>query len=156
MPKVISKKIPTKMYRKIYESMPILCVDLVVTDRTGKYFFLVKRDNKPERGKWWFPGGRVYKNEFLHQAVRRKLREETNLTGTIVKQIDMYDYRSTSQDGFFKGVNVHTLNVVFLVKAVMSRAVQLDTQSSDYGWFKKVDPAWSPYVKEFLRKAGFK
>ena len=74
----MGKRIPENLYRKIHKVLPLICTDVVVVGgQRKKFFLLVKRKNKPEKGKWWFPGGRIYKNELLKDAAVRKVREET-------------------------------------------------------------------------------
>src|SRR5271157_2141659 len=98
--KPVVSRVPVKLYRQMHRYLPILCVDLVVTD--GKRFLLVRRVNQPERGRWWFPGGRVLKNERLIEVARRKLREETGLHPTSLKQLGIYEY--FSKIGYFPGM----------------------------------------------------
>lgn len=69
--------IPKATYRKILELVPIVCVDLVIVNKNK--CLLVKRNNEPAKGQYWFPGGRVYKMETIEKAALRKAREEVNL-----------------------------------------------------------------------------
>lgn len=150
--KVVAKKIPQALYRKIHQLLPIVCVDLVVIDGRG-HFLLVKRKNKPEAGLWWFVGGRIFKNETLKKAVLRKLKQETDLRGTIQKQLGVYEYFSKA--GYFKGTNAHAIAIVFLVKADIKDEVILDWQSSDSQWFRHIGRNWHPYLKQYLKLVGF-
>ncbi len=150
----IRRRIPTKLYRSIHRVLPIVCVDLVVSDPQRKNFLLVKRKNQPERGKWYLLGGRIFKNERLASAARRKLKGEIGLRGKIVTQLGIHEY--FSKTGYFPGTNSHTIIVVFLaVVRPHANSVKLDSQSSDLRWFRRIDPGWHPYVKKFLKCAGF-
>ena len=46
---------------------------------------LIKRKNPPDKGLWAVPGGRVELGENLIDAVKREVKEETNLE-VIVKE----------------------------------------------------------------------
>ncbi|MBI4085855.1 MAG: NUDIX domain-containing protein [Candidatus Liptonbacteria bacterium] len=147
---VVRKRIPEKIYKEIHRSLPIVCTDLVVTD--GKRFFLVRRKNKPEAGRWWFPGGRIFKNELLKNAALRFLKRETGLKGSKPSLLGFYEYFATP--GYFPRISSHTVIFVFKIKASSNLKFRLDRQSSAAKWFSRINPAWHPYIKTFLRKAG--
>jgi colanic acid biosynthesis protein WcaH len=143
--------IPEEDYKKILNTMPIPCVDLVV--RWQGKLLMVYRDNKPAKGQWWLPGGRVLKNEKLEHAALRKLKEETGLSGTIVKQVGAYD--TMFDDAPFEDVNgVHSINTVYLID-VDGAEVKLDELHSKFQWFDHVDEQWHPVVKQVLNDCGF-
>ena len=52
--------IEEKLYQKIREVIPTVCVDLIVTDTDG-FYLLGKRTERPAQGLWWFPGCRIFK-----------------------------------------------------------------------------------------------
>lgn len=54
---------------------PIAAVIAVVV--RGNRVLLVRRANRPDAGKWGFPGGKIEHGESLYDAVRRELLEET-------------------------------------------------------------------------------
>lgn len=83
--------IANKDYRRIVDTMPILCVDIVLRGGDGRYL-LVKRNNEPLKGHWWVPGGRVYKGESLEQAAIRKAREELSLEISSPKLLGYHEY----------------------------------------------------------------
>lgn len=146
------KRIEAKLYRKILEVMPIPCVDIVIVN--GKKFLLVKRKNNPAKGKWFIPGGRVFKGETLHQAIRRKIKEETGLKNfRIGKLLAVKDFFST-KSAF--GPSTHTIDSIFIVHASSEQKLKADSQSSDMMWFSRVDKKWIKYTKEVLKSAGIK
>ncbi|MDO8536764.1 MAG: NUDIX domain-containing protein [bacterium] len=148
--KVLTKRIPRAFYKKVHATMPIVCVDLVV--KRGKEFLLVKRKNNPLRGEWFFPGGRVLKNETLKNAALRKLKEETGLGGKVKKFFGTGEH---FENGYFAGIQTHIITFVFLVETA-GRLVSIDAQSAGFSWRNSIAPSLKPYIKDFLRKAGFK
>ena len=54
--------IEEELYQKIREVIPTVCVDLIVTNVDG-FYLLGKRTERPAKGLWWFPGGRIFKWE---------------------------------------------------------------------------------------------
>jgi 8-oxo-dGTP diphosphatase len=56
---------------------PQIAVGAIVV-RDGS-LLMVRRGREPGRGLWSLPGGRVEVGEYLHDAVRREVKEETGL-----------------------------------------------------------------------------
>ena len=132
--------------------MPVACVDLVITN--GQRFLMVKRKNKPAKGKWCVPGGRVFKKETLIQAVKRKVREETGLKKfKIIKFLAVKEFFSKESEF---GPSTHTINSVFVVQASSKEQLIPDGQSSEIRWFSKIDKNWIKYARGILKLAGFK
>lgn len=67
----------TEDYRKTVQAMPVVSVDLIVSDETERVL-LGKRKNRPAAGSWFVPGGRLLKGEDIANAVRRISAQELN------------------------------------------------------------------------------
>lgn len=147
----MKRTIDDATYKKILATIPITCVDVVITH--NNQFLLGKRNNEPAKNKWWLLGGRIEKNETLPRAVRRKVKEEANIT---IKKYSLL----TAQDTFFKtsnfGVSTHSINIVYHVTPGSLKNCAPDSQHSELKWFTRIDPRWDAYVKNMLRLAGFK
>mgnify|MGYP007100054409 CR=1 FL=1 len=115
--------IPSKLYKKIVELVPILCVDVVLTYK-GQYV-LVKRDNEPLKGVWWVIGGRSFKNEGVKKTALRKVKEETGLRINNLRFSGIYE-DSYKRSAF--GVPTHTMSVVFTADVVDFKP-KIDKQS---------------------------
>lgn len=146
-----AQPIPSDLYEKIHAIMPIACVDIIIINNNS--FLLLKRKNKPAKNQWWFPGGRIFKNETLTEAVIRKSFEETGLKVKIINRLGAEE--TIFPDGPFNSAT-HTINIVYLVKAINPEEIKLDEQSGEYNWFSEINENWHPYIKNFLKIAGFK
>jgi colanic acid biosynthesis protein WcaH len=60
----------TADFRELVKNGLLLAVDLILTDAEGRVL-MGKRQNAPARGFWFVPGGRIFKNETLAQAIQR-------------------------------------------------------------------------------------
>lgn len=154
MIKMKKEFIPKNLYKKIVETVPMACVDLVVKRKNS--FLMLKRKENPAKDKWWFPGGRVFFNESLNSAVRRKLKEEINIKKP--KKIELLGVGETK---FKKGrfnKPYHSINSVFLaeIKEKEASKIKINSTSSNYKWFQKIPKGLNPYLKHFLGKANFK
>lgn len=152
--KIVNSSIPRELYRKIHKLLPLVCVDAVVVNLSKKQFLLVRRKNEPQKGAWWFSGGRIFKNEKLADAVLRKVKQEVGLPARAKEQLGTYEF--FSKTGYFKDTNTHTIIVVYLVEVSANEKVMFDWQSSDSKWFTKINRNWNPYLKRYLKQAGFK
>ncbi len=61
---------------------------IVVRDET---LLMVKRDEEPARGLWSVPGGHVESGEYLQDAVRREVKEETGLDVDIDRLVGIFE-----------------------------------------------------------------
>ena len=57
---------------------PLVAVGAVIFNNEGKVL-LVKRKHPPNKGSWAIPGGKVKYGETLEEAIKREMKEETNL-----------------------------------------------------------------------------
>jgi len=122
------KKLSRKTFKIILDNVPLLCVDIVAKHK--RKYLLVKRKNRPLKGTFWPPGGRVLRNETIEEAVRRKMREETGLRVKLIRPLGYFEYFFKSHAIALKN-GYHSISIVYLVKP-LSLKVELDSQSSDW------------------------
>jgi len=126
--------IPRGQYAEIMKVLPILCVDVVIKNLRGEYL-LIKRGNRPLRGRWWVVGGRLFKKETLEQAAIRKVREEVGLDVETVQPFGYYE-DTCETNPFGLEFHQHSVSVVFLAAVDGSQNVKLDYQSTDWKYSK--------------------
>lgn len=117
------------LYKQILRSMPIPCVDLLVTDEKGNVL-LLRRKNEPAAGQWWFPGGRVLIGEKREDAAKRKLEEECGLFASKFIEDGTFDIVFN----LTHGACIHSITTLFSVQVLHEDNIQLDHQSHEAGW----------------------
>jgi 8-oxo-dGTP diphosphatase len=87
---------------------------------------LTKRNIEPFRNCWCIPGGHIEPDEEAHVAVRREVKEETNL--------DFEGEFLGYQDEIFPELGIH--NVVLLYAGTARNVPRADpAEVSEIGWF---------------------
>jgi ADP-ribose pyrophosphatase YjhB (NUDIX family) len=145
--------IPNEDYKKILETMPTCCVDLMLVH--DNKFLLLYRKNHPEKDKWCFPGGRIHKNEKILDAVKRKAKEELGLDVKIIKPIGFYE--TQFDKGIFPDLKtgVHTINLTYLVKPLNNDfKIRIDKSSENFKWFENFNEL-IPYVQKIIKDSGY-
>lgn len=132
--------------------MPQVSVELFLVD-DGKVL-LAERVNKPLRGEWFWPGGRLYKGEKLEEAVHRIAREELGIEVKIEEQLGFYSH-FWNESPFENVESVHTVNIVYRVRPVEDvKNINLDDQHEDYKFISEIEPGLHKYVKRYVNDSG--
>lgn len=142
-------RIPDEIYEMVLRSMPIPCVDLIVSN-SAREILLVRRTNEPARGEWWFPGGRIHFGERREDAARRQLLKECGLHGADVEELWTVDVilplDSTDRVS-------HGITTLYAVTAKAPTDVTLDDQASEFAWRHVADwqeKSLHPIVRQAL------
>lgn len=72
-------KLEDKDFLQVIAHTPLVAIDLIVKDKRGRVL-LGLRKNKPAQGFWFVPGGRIYKDERIADALARIGQEEIGVT----------------------------------------------------------------------------
>lgn len=143
--------IPEKQYSEILRCLPILCVDLLILH--DNKCLLLKRDNEPAKGQYWFPGGRVRKMETLEQATIRIAKQETNLNCKYIKQV------SIEETIFVKNSNmvtdIHTVNICCKLIPENIEELKIDNLHVDLIWVNQQSTSFHNAVNTPLSLIGF-
>lgn len=122
--------IPNIEYQRILEVLPILCVDCVITFN-GKCLLLL-RNNEPAKGQWWFPGGRLQKNELIKDAALRKACEEVNLSCRFEKIISIEETIFNQLDHSLD--ELHTVNICCHLSVLDIKELKIDQHHNEFKW----------------------
>ena len=142
-PEIKSRGIPSSLYDRIVKNMPIPTVEALII-RNSSLLFL-RRNNSPAKGQWWFPGGRIRKGESLEDTLFRSVREETGLEVIRHKLVTVYSRVFPER---------HDIAMVFLCEC-RGEVITLDSQHSEYRFFKKVPTNIHPHLKQTIRDSNW-
>lgn len=127
-------------FSQVIESTPLVSVDLVIEDESGQVL-LGERLNRPAKGFWFVPGGRILKNEKLEDAFARLTLEELGQKFELSQAKLLGPYTHLYDDNVF-GDEFTTHYVAIAYKLVVIRSelkLPFDIQHSCYRWFDKAE-----------------
>jgi colanic acid biosynthesis protein WcaH len=123
-------------FSTVIESTPLVSIDLVVINAQGQAL-LGLRLNRPAKGNWFVPGGRILKNEALAGAFKRLTRDELGQVFTIEQASLLGPFNHFYDDCVFgDDVTTHYLAIAFILKIECELDnLPLDVQHGGYQWF---------------------
>jgi colanic acid biosynthesis protein WcaH len=125
--------LPLENFKTIVASTPLVSIDLIV--RNLQYEILLgKRTNRPAKGYWFVPGGRVLKDESLEKAILRLTAAELNVASSRANFKGVYQHfydDNFSTDDFTTHYIVLAYEI-FLDEDLLSLPLE---QHSEYHWF---------------------
>ncbi len=95
----------------------------------NKKILLTKRNHEPFKDYWCIPGGHIDFGEEPEQAIKREVKEETNLK---VKSLKFFGYYSE----IHKEINWHAVVLAFICKTEGNVKI-CPKEVKDYKWFGK-------------------
>ena len=143
-----SDMIKESNYKFFLENMILVCVDLIVKDQNNK-ILLLKRKDEPLANTYCVPGGRVFKNEMIHEAVKRKVKEELGIDGKLKEIIDVFQVVFESGPlGMDEGTHI----ISFLVEVEWNKKqnITIDNDHANFIFSDKAEDEYHPYLKKIF------
>jgi colanic acid biosynthesis protein WcaH len=131
-------------FKTVVDKTPLISIDLVVRSSSGEVL-LGQRLNRPARGFWFVPGGRILKGESLANAFKRLTLNELGVSIDIDDARFLGLYEHFYSDSIFTdectGVEVSTHYVVNGFEVVLPE-LGCDLPAEQHGcykWFSEVE-----------------
>ncbi|GGK77442.1 GDP-mannose mannosyl hydrolase [Amphritea balenae] len=135
----MSRLLSKEQFKTVVESTPLISLDLVVRDQQGKVL-LGKRLNRPAKGYWFVPGGRVLKNEALADAFQRLTLNELGQSYTIDQARYLGLYEHFYEDAAVcELVSTHYVVNAFLINLGDTIRSLPEEQHSEYRWLREAE-----------------
>ncbi|WP_372739259.1 GDP-mannose mannosyl hydrolase [Neptunomonas sp.] len=151
MPESANAFLSDAQFRAVVDLTPLISLDLIVKNQQGGVL-LGKRNNRPAKGDWFVPGGRILKNETLAAAFLRLTQAELGLAVAMPQARYIGLYEHFYPDSIF-GDKISTHYVVNAFELVLDTALAAlpehlqehlpehlpRIQHSDYAWWSVSD-----------------
>lgn len=125
--------IPDEQYNQILKSMPIFCVDWLISCK-GQYL-LLKRTQQPLMGDYWIIGGRLRMDESIESAAYRLQTREVGRYCGMGNMIGFSNYIFDKVEG---ARATHTPAISYQIEVDEIFTPTMDTTESEYIWIDKL------------------
>jgi len=141
----------TEIFKSIVENTPLVSIDMCLI--CNDQILLGKRNNEPLKGRWFTPGGRIFKNESWQACVKRIAISELGLViddMSKVRLMGVWDhfYANSFVD---KDISTHYINLPHYVLFEDYPKIETDDQHKEMGWFDLETVKKSAVQHEYMR-----
>ncbi len=124
-------------FKQVVSLTPLISIDLIIRNSEGKVL-LGKRNNRPAKGYWFVPGGRILKDESVDCAFTRLLRLELGVDANNVKARFLGVYQHFYDDNFSDNLfSTHYVVLSYEMKLDNLIAQLPADQHNEYCWFSE-------------------
>lgn len=127
-----SPLLPASQFAAACEALPLVSIDLVLTDEAGRLLLGLRR-NAPARDWWFTPGGRIRKNEPLAEARQRIAAEELGLPEATLRRATLmgaWDH-FYPDSAFDPDVSTHYVNLALWLALTAEEVTALTLPKGD-------------------------
>lgn len=129
------QRLETELFKQVVANTPLVSIDLIVRNQQGQVL-LGQRLNRPAKGYWFVPGGRICKEETMASAFTRLVKEELGIGRELTQAKCLGPYEHFYTDNF-SGTDFTTHYVVlgFRLDAEIALTDLPKEQHGHYRWF---------------------
>lgn len=121
-------------FASIIASTPLVSIDLIVRNDQGEVL-LGKRNNRPARGYWFVPGGRIRKSERSRDALARIAQEELGIGAVDGKLLGVFDHLYEDNVFSIPGLGTHYVALGYQLDISNAVAIVQDSQHAELKWW---------------------
>lgn len=142
-------------FAHVIHHAPLVSIDLVVHDESGRVL-VGMRLNRPARGSWFVPGGRIYKDETIDDAFLRISHAELGRAIPRVKAdlLGLYDHLYEDNALEIPGVSTHYVVIAYQLQVEAASLTLPTSQHDRFRWVAideiRDDAAVHPYTRAYF------
>jgi colanic acid biosynthesis protein WcaH len=123
-----------RTFLQIIDATPLVSIDLVIRNERDQVL-MGKRSNRPAKGLWFVPGGRIRKKERVEEALRRIAAAETGVAPRQATLLGVFDHIYDDNFAGEPGVSTHYVVIAFGYRLQDCGSVRPDAQHSELRWW---------------------
>jgi colanic acid biosynthesis protein WcaH len=115
---------------------PLVSIDLISTDGHGRVL-VGQRRNRPARGTWFVPGGRIQKDETLDAAFTRIVEDELGISSmerSAARFYGVFEHRYGDNFAGEPGISTHYIVLAYTLGLTGRAPIGRFDQHSRYAW----------------------
>jgi colanic acid biosynthesis protein WcaH len=130
-------KLVKQDFLQVIKNTPLVAIDLIVKDERGAVL-LGLRKNKPAQGFWFVPGGRIYKDERIADALARIGLEEigTALSPDQVRFMGVFEHLYEDNVAGISGISTYYICLACEVVQPMTPGQLPGSQHDDWHFWE--------------------
>ena len=139
-------------FLEIISATPLVSIDLIVEDKDGNVL-LGKRVNRPARGYWFVPGGRIMKDETLAEAFKRIAAAELGISVSLSDATLSGAFDHIYEDNRFAVEGITTQYVVLAYELSISDKTEIkrDQKHTELKWLTNTELLINPDVHQHTK-----
>ncbi|WP_446926045.1 GDP-mannose mannosyl hydrolase [Klebsiella pneumoniae] len=141
-------------FKNVIKNTPLISIDLIIQNEKGEYL-VGKRSNRPARGFWFVPGGRIQKNETLNNGFTRLIQNEIGIEMLRNEATFLGVFEHFYDDNYFNSeFSTHYIVLAYKISILSNGLVFPHEQHNEYLWMS-ADEILNNDLVHFNTKAYF-
>lgn len=129
-------KLNDQDFHQLIKNAPLISIDFIVKNKENKVL-LGLRENRPAKGYWFVPGGRIQKGETIARAFKRIAANELGIELEVARATLLGIYDHMYDDNFYEdgSFGTHYVVIGYKIKAELEPHMLPKIQHRSYRWF---------------------
>ena len=121
-------------FKNVIKNTPLISIDLIIQNEKSEYL-VGKRNNRPARGFWFVPGGRIQKDESLDNGFSRLTKNEIGISRVRNESIFIGIFEHFYDDNFYDSTfSTHYVVLAYKISIIAHGLVFPHDQHNEYQW----------------------
>jgi colanic acid biosynthesis protein WcaH len=145
------KMLENDIFQAVVKNTPLISIDICLVHENK--ILLGMRNNEPLMGKWFTPGGRIFKNEAWQESMRRIIFSELGLSIDHLpdfKLMGVWDH-FYKNSAFDKNISTHYVNLPHYCMLKEKPKLYKDRQHDNFLWFDLEEVACKSSFHQYMQ-----